>query len=123
MDSALLIQNEPNSQSSKTEHHPGSSGVTRAGWLGSSWQQLAAPSAPASDLGASSCGRRPQPPLSCDLRLNHALFCCFQSAFSQQISTLYGSSEQSKDAQLGARQQRRTPTIHRERVQRFEKAG
>ena len=31
------------------------------------------PSAPASDLGASPLGRRPQPPLSCDLRLNHAL--------------------------------------------------
>ena len=51
---------------------PGSSRVTRAGWLGSSWRQPAAPSAPASDLGASPFGRRPQPPLSCVLRLNHA---------------------------------------------------
>jgi hypothetical protein len=51
---------------------PGSSRVTRAGWLGSSWRQPAAPSAPASDLRASPFGHRPQPPLSCVLRLNHA---------------------------------------------------
>ena len=30
------------------------------------------PPAPAADLGASPFGRRPQPPLRCDLRLNHA---------------------------------------------------
>ena len=30
------------------------------------------PPARASDLGASPFGRRPPPPLSCDLRLNHA---------------------------------------------------
>ena len=32
------------------------------------------PAQPAADLGASPFGRRPQPPLSCDLRLNHADF-------------------------------------------------
>ena len=33
-----------------------------------------APSAEASDLGALPFGRRPQPPLSCNLLLNHASF-------------------------------------------------
>ena len=51
---------------------PGSSRVTRAGWLGRAGDSQRAPSAPASDLGASPFGRRPQAPLSCDLRLNHA---------------------------------------------------
>src|SRR5208282_3064709 len=41
------------------------------GW-GRAGDRQRAPSAPASDLGASPFGRRPQPPLSCDLRLNHA---------------------------------------------------
>jgi len=43
----------------------------RGGW-GRAGDRPRAPSAPASDLGASPFGRRPQPPLSCDLRLNHA---------------------------------------------------
>src|SRR5271157_4471338 len=51
---------------------PGSSRVRRAGWLRSSWPQRASPQRATSDLGASRFGRRPQPPLSCDLRLNHA---------------------------------------------------
>ena len=34
------------------------------------------PPAPAADLGASPFRRRPQPPLSCDLRLDHARFPC-----------------------------------------------
>src|SRR5271157_421136 len=50
-----------------------SSQVTRAGWLGSSWRQPAAPSAEASDLGASPFGRRPQPPRGCNRLLNHAV--------------------------------------------------
>src|SRR5271157_734304 len=45
----------------------------RGGW-GRAGDSQRAPSAPASDLGASPFGRRPQPPLSCDLRLNHAWF-------------------------------------------------
>ena len=43
----------------------------RGGW-GRAGNSQRAPSAPASDLGASPFGRRPQAPLSCDLRLNHA---------------------------------------------------
>src|SRR5271166_2714264 len=43
----------------------------RGGW-GRAGDSQRAPSAPAADLGASPFGRRPQPPLSCDLRLNHA---------------------------------------------------
>src|SRR5208337_304444 len=43
----------------------------RGGW-GRAGNSERAPSAPAADLGASPFGRRPQAPLSCDLRLNHA---------------------------------------------------
>src|SRR5271166_5018542 len=46
----------------------------RGGW-GRVGNSERAPSAPASDLGASPFGRRPPPPLSCDLRLNHARPC------------------------------------------------
>src|SRR5271165_6603936 len=46
-------------------------GQERGGW-GRAGDSQRAPSAPASDLGASPFGRRPQAPLSCDLRLNHA---------------------------------------------------
>ena len=45
--------------------------LRRGGW-GRVGDSQRAPSAPASDLGASPFGRRPQAPLSCDLRLNHA---------------------------------------------------
>ncbi|MGA7499546.1 MAG: hypothetical protein WBX00_22685 [Isosphaeraceae bacterium] len=45
--------------------------VRRGGW-GRAGNSERAPSAPAADLGASPFRRRPQPPLSCDLRLNHA---------------------------------------------------
>src|SRR5208337_3115136 len=44
----------------------------RGGW-GRAGDSQRAPSAPASDVGASPFGRRPQAPLSCDLRLNHAV--------------------------------------------------
>src|SRR5271165_430824 len=46
----------------------------RGGW-GRAGDSRRAPSAPAADLGASPFGRRPQPPLSCDLLLNHAFAC------------------------------------------------
>src|SRR5208337_2971320 len=45
---------------------------TPAGWLGSSWPWPASPSAEASNLGASPCGRRPPATLSCNPLLNHA---------------------------------------------------
>ena len=51
----------------------------RGGW-GRAGDRQRAPSAPASDLGASPFGRRPQPLLSCDLRLNHALGGMVQNA-------------------------------------------
>ena len=53
--------------------------MTRAGWLGSGWRQPASPQRAASDLGASPFGRRPQAPLSCDLRLNHAVRAWFKT--------------------------------------------
>src|SRR5208337_4064774 len=59
-------------QGIRRDSTPGSSRVTRAGWLGSSWQQLASPQRASLGSGASPFGCRPQPPLSCDLRLNHA---------------------------------------------------
>ena len=43
----------------------------RGGW-GRAGDSQRAPAPPASDLAASPFGRQPQPPLSCDLRLNHA---------------------------------------------------
>src|SRR5208337_5546797 len=43
---------------------------------------------------------------------------CVNSAFSLHFSTFCGPSVQSMDTQLGARQGRRTPTIHRDRAQR-----
>jgi len=46
-------------------------GQDLAGW-GRTGDSQRAPSAQASDLGASPCGRRPQPPLRCDLLQNHA---------------------------------------------------
>ncbi len=49
--------------------------VRRGGW-GRAGNSERAPSAPAADLGASPFRRRPQPPLSCDLRLDHARFPC-----------------------------------------------
>ena len=58
----------------------------------------------------------PEPPLSCDLRLNHARFWLRELRVSQQISTFYGPSVQAMDTQLGARHQRWTPTIHRGRA-------
>src|SRR5271157_5406290 len=42
---------------------------------------------------------------------------------SRHFSTFYGPSVQSMDTQLGARQGRRTPTIHRGRTQRTISAG
>ena len=51
---------------------PGSWRVTRAGWLGSSWQQRASPQRQPR-IWERRLGRRPQAPLSCDLRLNHAV--------------------------------------------------
>jgi len=51
-----------------------SSAVTSpVGW-GRAGDSQRAPSAQASDLGASTCGHPPQPPLLCDLLLNHAEF-------------------------------------------------
>ncbi len=44
---------------------------------------------------------------------------CLNSAFSRHFSTFYGSSVQAMDAQLDARHQRRTPTIHQGRAQRI----
>ena len=41
---------------------------------------------------------------------------------SQHFSTFYGPSVQSMDTQLGARLGGRTPAVHRDRAQRFEKA-
>ena len=47
---------------------------------------------------------------------------CVNSAFLNHFHTFYGPSVQTMDTQLGARQGRRAPTIHRDRAQRFEKA-
>ena len=43
---------------------------------------------------------------------------CLKSEFLGLFQTIYGSSVQSIDTQLGARQRRRTPTIHRGRARR-----
>src|SRR5271157_905378 len=43
---------------------------------------------------------------------------CVNSAFLNHFHTLYGSFVQYMDAQLGARQGRRPPTIHHDRAQR-----
>ena len=44
----------------------------------------------------------PEPPLSCDLRLNHARFWLRELRISRHFSTFYGRSVQSMDTQLGA---------------------
>ena len=41
---------------------------------------------------------------------------------SQHFSTFYGPSVQAMDTEPGVRQGGRTPAVHRDRAQRFEKA-
>src|SRR5271166_1917309 len=43
-------------------------------------------------------------------------FCLCEFRVSQQISTFYGSSVQTMETRLGARQRRRPPTVHRGRT-------
>ena len=50
-------------------------------------------------------------------------FRLFELRVSRHFSTFYGPSVQSMDTQLGARQRRRTPTIHRGSTQRTISAG
>ena len=95
----------------------------KSGMAGVELAPASEPPAPASDLGASPFGRRPQAPLSCDLRLNHARFWLGELRESQHFSTFYGPSVQSMDIRLGARQGRRAPTVHRGRARRTISAG
>ncbi len=47
------------------------------------------------------------------LRSALGAFCLCEFRVSQQISTFYGSSVQTMETRLGARQRRRPPTVHR----------